>query len=264
MVDLTNVTPANTNEMPNAPVQAAPIVEPVVEPSTEQVEAQAALDAAKAIPTEVPKVPDVEAPNEDATFESTGNEFLDSMLTDFTAAEVDTDRLFNKFAETNNEADIDVAYLEEKVGKLAATGILAGLRAENDKLEAYVAEESKKIYDAAGGESVWNQIVEWIGSGESGLTKEGGASYNAMLGAGGVQAELAARELSNMFQQSPGFTQSGVTIQGDQTAQQTGIEQISQADYISQLDVIVRKEGEYSPAAMALHNRREFTLGQGA
>ena len=263
MIDLTNATPVNTNPMPTPPTGeqvVEPVVEPVVESTPEELEAQAALEAAKALPkAEEPK------PEEgDSEFESTGNEFIDTMLTDFTAAGVDTDRLFGKFAETENEADIDVAYLEEKVGKLAATGILAGIKAENEKLEAYVAEESKKIYDAVGGEEAWNQIAEWIGSGESGLSKEGGLAYNKMLEAGGVQAELAARELSNMFKQSPGFTQSGNLVQGDQTAQPSQIEQISQADYISQLDVIVRKEGEYSPAAMALHARREFTLGKGA
>jgi hypothetical protein len=255
MVDLSNVTPANTNEMPTPPETVTPEVAPV--------EPEVTVTPEVTPPAEEPKLPEVEDPV-DSPFETTGNEFIDSMLTDFTAAEVDTDRLFGKFSETNDEADIDVAYLEEKVGKLAATGILAGLKAENDKLEEYVAEESKKVYEAAGGKELWDQIVEWIGSGKSGLTKEGGASYNAMLEAGGVQAELAARELSTMFKQSPGFTQTGTLVQADQTAQPTGLEQISQADYVSQLDVIARKEGEFSPAAMALHARREFTLSQGA
>ena len=111
---------------------------------------------------------------------------------------------------------------------------------------------------------MWQGIIDWIASGESGLTKEGGEAYNKMLAEGGVQAELAAKELSNMFKQSPGFTQNADLTKADQVAQPQGIEPISRMDYVNQLDKIVREEGEYSPAAEALHKRREFTLRQGA
>ena len=256
MTDLANATPANTNEMPTAPVteSVAPVVEPVTEPVVPAVEP--VVEGKEPTATQLPEVPEVE-------LEPTGNQFVDDLLGEFKSNDVDVDKLFGDYLETGDEASIDFAYLEEKVGKLAAQGLIAGVRAENDKAEAESSEAAVTIYEAAGGEALWEGVLEWIGSGKSGLSKAGGESYNTMLAAGGVQAELAARELSKMFQASPGFTQPAQLQTADQTQQVSGIEQISRADYVSQLDVVVRKSGEYSPEAEALHRRRTFTMEQG-
>lgn len=267
MTDLSDVTPANTNPMPSAPVENAPAERPPVEkPTPEEASVTPAEDPKPAEePTEEegPK-PDTQLPEvPEKAIEPTGNEFIDGVLAEFKENDVDTDKLFGKFLETGNEADIDIAYLEEKVGKLAAKGIIAGVRAENDKLEAKADADAQTIYDAAGGEQMWQGILDWIASGESGLTKEGGEAYNKMLAEGGVQAELAARELSNMYKQSPGFTQNADLTQADQVAQQQGIEPISRAEYSEKLDEVVRKYGEFSPQAETLHKRREFTLRKG-
>ena len=265
MTDLSDVTPANTNPMPSPPTEDPmpvedpkpvdnPIEDPIVDPKpTEET------------PKEDEKKPDTKLPEvPEKTIEPTGNEFVDSLLNEFKEQEVDVNKLFGNFLESGDENDIDFAYLEEKVGKLAAQGLIAGVRAENDKLDSKAQSDAQTIYDAAGGEQMWQGIIDWIASGESGLTKEGGEAYNKMLAEGGVQAELAAKELSNMFKQSPGFTQNADLTKADQVAQPQGIEPISRMDYVNQLDKIVREEGEYSPAAEALHKRREFTLRQGA
>lgn len=267
MTDLSGVTPANTNPMPSAP-QAEPSKEqPVVsEPTPQEVTEPKAEDPPKVEepkqePTEkpdikLPEVPETEVP-------STGNEFIDGILTEFKQNDVDIDKLFGDYLETGNEESIDLAYLEEKVGKLAAQGLIAGVRAEATKIEQASDAAAKTIYDAAGGEQMWQGILDWIASGDSGLTKEGGEAYNRMLAEGGVQAELAAKALSDMFKQSPGFTQNADLQQADQVAQPQGIEPISRADYVAQLDKVVREEGEFSPKAEALHKRREFTLRNG-
>ena len=231
--------------------EGEPVVEPVVDPTLTIPE-----------PTEDP----VEEPTkeEDKEVESTGNEYIDSLLGEFKSNDIDVDKLFGNYTESGDEKDIDFAYLESKVGKLVAQGLIAGVRAENDKLEHQSTESAKTIYDAAGGEAMWEGIVQWIGSGASGLSKEGGEAYNTMLAAGGVQAELAARELSSMYKQSPGFTQDSSLQKADQSAQPTGIQPISRIDYVEQLDAIVRKSGEHSPEAKALHERRIFSMQNGA
>jgi hypothetical protein len=202
-----------------------------------------------------------EAKEEEA--ESTGNEFVDSLLGEFKANGIDADKLFGNYSESGDEKDIDFAYLESKVGKLAAQGLIAGFKAENEKLERTSEASTKTIYDAAGGEAMWDGIVKWIGEGQSGLSKAGGEAYNAMLAAGGVQAELAARELSTMYKQSPGFTQDASLQSADQSAQPQGIQPISRIDYVEQLDAVVRKSGEHSPEAKALHERRIFSMQNG-
>ena len=260
MTDLANATPANTNEMPTAPADAtvepaqvpeqiAP-VEPVSEPNTTPTEPN------KETPTQLPEIPE-------AAPEPTGNAYVDDLLVEFKSNDVDVDKLFGDYLETGNEESIDFKYLEEKVGKLAAQGLIAGVRAEGEKLDAAAEAESKVIYEAAGGEQAWEAILKWIGSGESGLSKVGGEAYNKMLSEGGVQAELAVKELSKMYKQSPGFTQEAQLETGDQTAQVTGIQEISRADYVEQLDVLVRKSGENSPGVQALRKRRLYSMERG-
>ena len=262
MTDLSDVTPANTNPMPEAPSSSG-VPEDGVVPQVEQTPEQSP-EVTDPVAEDTPK-PDTQLPEvPDTPIEATGNEFIDSLLTEFKENDVDTDKLFGKFFESGNETDIDLAYLEEKVGKLAAQGLIAGVKAENAKLDAKAESDAKTIYDAAGGEQMWQGILDWIASGDSGLTKEGGEAYNRMLSEGGVQAELAAKELSNMFKQSPGFTQNADLQQADQVAQPQGIEPISRQQYVEELDKVVRTSGEFSPEAEALHKRREFTLRQSA
>lgn len=265
MTDLSNVTPANTNEMPTAPQgdTPAPIQEDVPQSESEAPQGEVTEQEGDSTPegnkppVELPEPPEKEP-------ESTGNEFIDGLLSEFKEKEVDVAKLLGDYSKTGNINDIDISYLEEKVGKLAAKGLIAGVEAENAKLESKANADAKVIYDAAGGEQMWQGILDWIASGDSGLTREGGEAYNKMLSEGGVQAELAAKELSNMFKQSPGFTQNADLQQADQVAQPVGVEPISRLEYVEELDKAVRQYGEYSPQAEALHKRREFTLRKGA
>jgi hypothetical protein len=199
----------------------------------------------------------------DLPFEPTGNEYIDEALGSLHEGGVDFEKAFGKFAESGNEADIDMAYIESVIGKAATYGIMAGVKAENQKIEQEAAATAKAVHEAAGGKEMWDGVCEWIASGKSGLTKEGWEQYNDMLASGGVQAELASRELSRMYQQSPGFTQPTNMLRGDATAQPSGIEPITRREYAEQLDKVVREKGENSHEAQVLHKRREFALQQG-
>ena len=271
-MSLAGVQPANTNEMPVAPV-AAPAEAPV-EPVTEPVaEAPAAVEAAPAT-TDKPTLPEVKEEakpeekaeaeaSEDLPYESTGNEYMDEVLSAFHEGGVDFDKAFGVFSESGKEEDIDLVYIESVLGRAATQGILAGVKAENAKIEAEAVATAEVVHKAAGSKELWDGACKWIASGKSGLTKEGWDQYNTMLAAGGIQSELAARELSKMYQQSPGFTKPANLMEGDATAQPSSVEPISRRQYAEELNKVVRTNGENSPEAQLLHQRRQVAMQRG-
>ena len=274
-MSLNDAQPANTNEMPapnpeaDKQEQQQPAPEQPSQPSTAQQEEPAEKPVLPEVKEEPEKEPEKDEKQEeqkqddDLPFEPTGNEYIDEALGSLHEGGVDFEKAFGKFAETGNEADIDMAYIESVIGKAATYGIMAGVKAENQKIEQEAAATAKAVHEAAGGKEMWDGVCEWIASGKSGLTKEGWEQYNDMLASGGVQAELASRELSRMYQQSPGFTQPTNMLQGDATAQPSGIEPITRREYAEQLEQVVREKGENSHEAQVLHKRREFALQQG-
>jgi len=274
-LSLNDAQPANTNEMPapnpeaDKQEQQQPAPEQPSQPSTAQQEEPAEKPVLPEVKEEPEKEPEKDEKQEeqkqddDLPFEPTGNEYIDEALGSLHEGGVDFEKAFGKFAETGNEADIDMAYIESVIGKAATYGIMAGVKAENQKIEQEAAATAKAVHEAAGGKEMWDGVCEWIASGKSGLTKEGWEQYNDMLASGGVQAELASRELSRMYQQSPGFTQPTNMLQGDATAQPSGIEPITRREYAEQLEQVVREKGENSHEAQVLHKRREFALQQG-
>jgi len=276
-LSLSDAIPANTNEMPTPNPEAdqqqqeqqQPAPEQPSQPSTAQQEEPAEKPVLPEVKEEPGKEPEKDEKQEeqkqddDLPFEPTGNEYIDEALGSLHEGGVDFEKAFGKFAETGNEADIDMAYIESVIGKAATYGIMAGVKAENQKIEQEAAATARAVHEAAGGKEMWDGVCEWIASGKSGLTKEGWEQYNDMLASGGVQAELASRELSRMYQQSPGFTQPTNMLQGDATAQPSGIEPITRREYAEQLEQVVREKGENSHEAQVLHKRREFALQQG-
>tara|TARA_R110002020_G_scaffold62704_4_gene167484 strand:- start:452 stop:1198 length:747 start_codon:yes stop_codon:yes gene_type:complete len=245
-----------------APAEEAVTQEVTQEATTETVEAaqEPTTEAAETTETaEAPALPDMQT---EPSFESTGNEYADQALAELDKAGVDLSAAFGDWIETGDVSKINVDAIAEKLGPAAAQGIVAGLTAEANKEALAVEQAHELVYDAAGGKEAWDKIIEWVGSGKSGLTEEGHAAYNAMLKAGGTQATLAVRELSNMFQQSPGFTQTTNLVQGDAAAQARSLEPISRAEYASEYSNIVRDEGESSPKLQALDERRLATMNR--
>ena len=267
-MSLEGVQPANNNEMPAVPAaEAAPAAEPVVAPT----EAPAAVEPAPAS-TEKPALPEVKEEakpeekaeaSEDLPYESTGNEYMDNVLSAFHEGGVDFDKAFGNFSESGKEEDIDLEYIESIIGRAATQGILAGVKAENAKMEADAVSTAEAVHKAAGSKELWDGACSWIASGKSGLTKEGWDQYNTMLAAGGIQSELAARELSKMYQQSPGFTKPANLMEGDATAQPSSVEPISRRQYAEELNKVVRTNGENSPEAQLLHQRRQVAMQRG-
>lgn len=258
--------PVNSNEMPAAP--AEPTVEPTAAQETPPAEEPAAPKEEGAtlpeVEAEKPAEPEVAEPeDDDLPFEATGNEVIDNTFTAFHEAGVDFDKAFSKFAETGDEKDVDYEYLESILGKHTTQIMINSIKAEEERLAKADQELVGRVEEAAGGKELWTGVKDWIASGESGLTREGWKSYNDMLAAGGVQAELAARELSRMYQQSPGFKQPANLIPGDAAGQRQPVEQISRVEYAQQMRKVVREHGENSPQAEQLRQRRLASYGNG-
>jgi hypothetical protein len=232
--------------MPTAPEaeQAVESTEVVQETVTPEETAQPVTEV-----TEEPGLPEVQAESEGESYEieSTGNEYADKALQQLADAKVDLGAAFDAWIESGDVNQINTAAIADKIGDAAAEGIVAGLKAEAAKEAAAVESAHQHIYDTAGGKEAWQAVLDWVASGKAGLTEEGHAAYDAMIKAGGVQASLAVRELSNMYQQSPGFTQTTNLVQGDAAAQAAGLEPISRAEYSSEDSKIVRAEGEQPP-----------------
>lgn len=245
---MSDVTPTETLE------PTVPVVEPVVEPTVTEPTVPAVEPVVEPV---IPTVP------EESPFETTGNEYIDDAMQMMHKGGVDLEKAFSKVFETNDPADIDMEYLNSVLGEAAAFGLVEGLKAENDKLESYAAEEVTKINEAVGGPDNWVAICDWIGSGESGMTAEDNSDYNKMLSNGGKQAELAAKELHNMFKQSPGYTIPAVLVQGATPAQPGQLEHISRTEYSQEYSKIVRTEGEQSPKLALLDKRRTFSMSKG-
>lgn len=266
MSDISNVTPVPAAPMPEPKPEDKPI-EPVVpeippEPTPEPKPDGKPEDKPDGDPDKL-ELPEVKDPEEyERGFEDTGSEYINSALETMEQGGVDLEKAFGKVFETNDPNDIDMDYLNEKLGKVAAFGLIEGLKAENSKIEEYAKTESTRVHTVVDGKENWDAIMSWIGSGESGLTSDGRDSYNDMLRQGGVPAELAAKELYNMFKQSPGFKQIEQTIPGEAPGTPGQLEPISRAEYSSEYDKIFRAEGANSPKLAVLDKRRLATLVQ--
>lgn len=282
MSELANATPANSNPMPapsSTPEQLPDVPATPETPVTPDAPVTPEAPATPETPAtpEVPEVPEVpetpaepdptELPNiaadeEGAAFESTGNEYLDNALQQMVDGGVDLEQAFTGMDGDDIQPNMD--YLNEKLGKAAAHGLIEGIKAENSKMESWVKTETDALHNSVGGKETWDNIAKWIGSGESGITPEARTEYNQMLAQGGIQAQLAAQALNNMFRQSPGFSEPANLTTGDATAQPTGIEPISRVAYSEEMGKAVRKFGEHSPEVEALNQRRLFTMNQGS
>ena len=244
-----------TPEAPVTPDVPATTPETPVIPETVPAEPATPETPAEPDPTELPNI----AADEDGgVFESTGNEYLDSALQQMVDGGVDLEQAFTGMDGDNIQPNMD--YLNEKLGKAAAHGLIEGIKAENAKMEEWVKTETNALYESVGGEAAWKGITEWIGKGESGLTPEARTEYNQMLSQGGIQAQLAAQALNNMYRQSPGFSEPQPLTTGDATAQPTGIEPISRLAYSEALSKLGTDVG---PEADALHARRLHTMKNG-
>lgn len=239
-----------------SPAPAAPSNDPPPKPEpTETEKAEAAAkeaadkvsDAAKATAeTEKKAADDKEAeakkdntPLDEEVWGSTGDEVGDSVLTMLQNADVTTDEakaLLFDAVQAGDVTKIDVKALEDKVGKVKATLIMAGVTSFVEKNTAKNAVIVADMHKAAGGEDNWNTLAAW---GKTNIPEAELSELRLMIDAGGAQARFAVSEIAAKFNADEGNTSLSTAtttpvIEADggtgKTARST-----SRADYVAEL-----------------------------
>ena len=207
---LDGIKPVNETPMPTVP--AEPVVETVVEPvDVPVVETPVEVVA----PTEpiVPAVdPTIEPVKPSYEYTPSGNEFFDSAAVVAIESGLNPTVLAETIKTTGDISSTDRAVLISKIGEAHTNMLINGFKSEVASLESKANEAAAAVHTTVGGVEMWDAIVAWTQSDASGLTEAGEKEYNAMLNAGGVQAQLAAKALKEQYMSSPGFKEAHPTI----------------------------------------------------
>lgn len=227
--------PGEQTPEPVAPVvpDNTPVVEPVVEPVA--TPAQVATPTPAVEPAAAEPVAPVAEPIVEPVQEIPEGDFLTSADTILTDAGLDTSDVVEKI--NANEGKVSVELYNEIVAKTSkgvADSLVAGFTTEVANAEKRQAAETAKVYEVVGGEAEWNKIAAWTSDPASKLDPAAAKEYNAMLAAGGVQAQLAANALKEAYMASPGFSADANVVPGDGTPPAQGLEPISRAQYTTE------------------------------
>jgi hypothetical protein len=196
--------------------------------------------------------PAVEVP----AYSDTGNAFYDAAAGILHEAGFDAKLVADEFTSSDGLSTDTRAGLVAKLGEGQVTLMESGLAKELVKAENAVL---SVVHTAAGSEKMWNDIVVWTTTDDSGLTPEGEKQYNDMLAAGGVQAQLAVQALKEAYMASPGFVQEEGHIAGDTGVPAApAVEMISRAQYTEEKRKAVRDQNAVLVAS--LEARARYTM----
>lgn len=233
-----------------------PVVEPVVEPAVTPV--APVEPAVKVEPAAEPVTP-VAEPIVEPVKEIPQGDFLTSADTILTDAGFDTSDVVEKINANNGEVSVELYNdIVGKTSKGVADSLVSGFKTEVANAETRQQAETAKVYEEVGGEEVWNKIAEWTADPASKLDPAAAKQYNAMLAAGGVQAQLAAKALKEAYMASPGFSADANLVPGDSTPAPSGLEPISRVEY-TKLKKEARQKGD-GVADAALDARARHTM----
>ena len=278
MPDLDNVTPAGGNAAPGA-AQVNDDDQPVIEnaptdgadptsqdgPPPSNAERKAAKEAKEAAEKAVKEEADAEAAaagdgeNEDdeekeldtSVWGDSGDEVGNSVLQTLQNSGVSTEEakaLLWDAVEAGDPTKVDRDALVEKVGKVKATLIMAGIENVTSRNNAKIAEVTKVANETAGGEANWKKASAWA-------VKNLGADeldeLRNMLDKGGRQAKFAAGEIVARYNDDPkntALTAGKGQVKPDGKGG-NAVQPISRREYGEQLDKLHRRRG--TPAEFA-------------
>lgn len=127
----------------------------------------------------------------------TGSEVGNSTLTLIQNAGVSTEdakALLYDAVVAGDATKVDVAKLEELVGKDKATLVIAGVKGFITETNEKNSSIRSAVFDAAGGEDTWNKVVDWAKSSDTDLSE-----YAPLIDAGGAQARFAVAEIKAKY-----------------------------------------------------------------
>jgi hypothetical protein len=198
-----------------------------------------------------------------APLEPTGNAFFDSAQAVIQKAGLDGPAMLKEIVDNGNLSDASKAALVEKVGKEQADVLLAGAQGEVTKLQDKQKAENNAVFEAIGGEATWLKIAEWSRSDTKPLTEVQSKTYNAMLAAGGLQAQMAAKALKDLYMADPSITTAAGVIPGDAAAGAPVTQVISRRDYIVQKAKAIRENNPDEVAKLEARARSTMATAPG-
>lgn len=168
----------------------------------------------------------------------TGDEVGDSvlkMLQDSGISPEDAENLLLDPVKQGDTSKIDREALAAKLGKETATLVMAGVENVVDRTKARQEEVKKKVVDAAGGEQNWEKASNWA---INTLSEKEVTELRQMLDQGGKQADFAAREIVNRYNEDPNNTalNAGKAIQGDSNTKGKKVKGLSRLQFGIEMD----------------------------
>ena len=267
MTDTTNETPADDEIKDRGTEQGQPDHGNTGEPAPSNKDRAAANEAAdkKAEVVEDDDTQDDDKELDTAVWGDPGNDEVgkstltliqNSGMTPETALE-----LFGKAREQMDPSLVDRDKLVEAVGKTKATLIMAGFETVTNREKARVAEVTKVVHEAAGGEDNWKKATKWA---TAKLASTELDELRDLLDKGGRQARFAAAEIVNRYNSDPKNTAlaAGNGQVTPDTKAATTVKGISRREYGEQLDRLYRRgaaEAEFN----ALRAQRNAGKKQG-
>jgi len=184
---------------PNAPPEPDKKPAPVPPTDAEKAAAEAKAVSDKEAADKVAEAEKDNTPLNTDEWGSTGHDVADSVLTMLQNADVsplEAKALLFDAVQEGDLSKIDMAGLEEKVGKTKATLILAGITTFVNDKKARNTQIVADIKDAAGGEDNWAKMTAW---GKTNLPDADLVEYRGMIDAGGAQARFAVAEIAAKY-----------------------------------------------------------------
>lgn len=214
------------------------------------------------------KTPESEEPKEldTSVWGDTGSEEGNAALQLLQDSGITTDEAKALLYDATIKGDItliDKAALEAKVGKAAATLIVAGVSNVIAQNEAQTKAILSTVHETVGGAENWQAIADWA---KTGVDDKELDQYRTMIDAGGVQAKLAAQGLRDLYNSAEGNDTLGTeAVAPAQRATPVTTPPMSKIDYAQALDKAYREHNGQLPEALRrqLYDARQRGLAAG-
>lgn len=163
-----------------------------------------------------------------------------------------------KLIEKHGEAVADL--IEGNVKKM-----MQDTRKYNDARDKSVFDQVEKEFKGVTtqkGSDTWKELASWV---KDNMDKSTRKEYNKMLSSGGLQAQLAVKEMVTAFKKENDMTISAKFMDGDSGAIETTGGFITRSEYMKQLDVLQKGGHDYdtSPEIAALNKKRMKSMQNG-
>ena len=226
-------------------------------------------------PPKEPVVPDkldlTAEPTEDAVeVVATGDKVIDQIGALLADKKVpDANNIIKEVQETGELSIAAQAALVETLGEAMASLVVSQLDTHVQAQKETATKENSRLMEYAAKrfgeediEGTWAGIQAFAKSPESGIPEADLKAMNAMLQAGGLQAEMVIDRIAKAYENSADFTQEADLLQGDSPST-SGFAPLSKQDYVTAKREAVQKYGDGSRQVTELENRRSLSIKRG-